>query len=436
MDYHLLNVRTRETHSLNPNRTLIGLADHADVHTSDPGSYLAALIVRYPSGWIIHGLSENPAARHNGQPLRVGRQITPRSGDLIEVGEDQFRFVAPSGSVAGSAATLSDPPNCYVYVRGQDGQEECRSVDHDLLVGRLAICHVRFQDTRLSRLAALVASRDGRWWVHALSKGPIGRNRRAVAGFAPIEDGDELLIGPLNVRVELRALSEEGEKPTAGYESNESHEHDAAKDEAAATDGSHTVETSLPLDEAPKVNRAALKAAGLRLDIWLKDQTPTPPPVAQGISGWLGAQKLKLNRFWYDTPEATAARGLRAGEKYEEAFTLLDKAIRTHPTSPELLRELYRLYDAVGLHDLAYRPLRMIEKLAVTRGGVDTWVLETMARLCEKLSIERTGMFERAISYWSKLEKATGVSYSRERDMARATKALREGGYTKATDDA
>ncbi len=100
----------------------------------------------------------------------------------------------------------------------------------------------------------------------------------------------------------------------------------------------------------------------------------------------------------------------------------------------------YRLSDrqvmARAQTDLAYRPLRMIEKLAVTRGGVDTWVLETMARLCEKLSIERTGMFERAISYWSKLEKATGVSYSRERDMARATKALREGGYSKATDDA
>src|SRR6266540_525458 len=97
MDYHLQNVRTGEIHSLNPNRTLIGLADHADVHTSDTASYLAALIVRYPSGWTIHGLSENPAARCNGAPLRVGRQVTLRYGDLIEIGDEQFRFVSPRG---------------------------------------------------------------------------------------------------------------------------------------------------------------------------------------------------------------------------------------------------------------------------------------------------------------------------------------------------
>ena len=83
--------------------------------------------------------------------------------------------------------------------------------------------------------------------------------------------------------------------------------------------------------------------------------------------------------------------------------------------------------------DLGYRPLRMIEKLASARGGTDTWVLETLARLCERLSAERTGMFERAIGYWSKLEKATGVSYAKERDMVRAGKALREGGYTSKT---
>ena len=435
MDYHLQNVRTGETHSLNPNRTLIGLADHADVHTSDAGSYLAALIVRYPSGWVIHGLSENPSAKINGVPLRVGLQITPRFGDLIEVGEDRFRFVSPRGPTSTGTITVSDPPSCFLYVRGQDDQEECRSVDHDVLFGRLAICHVRFHDTRLSRLAALLASRDGRWYVHALSKGPIGRNRRAVSGFAPLEDGDVLLIGPLTVRVELRAISEEVEKSHAGYAASETHEHDSSQDESAATDG-QTVETSLPPEPALTANLPAIKAAGLKLDNWLKDQTPTPPPATHGISGWLGAQKLKLNRFWYDTPEATAARGLRAAEKYEESFALLDKAIRTHPNSPELLRELYRLYDALSLLDLAYRPLRTIEKLAVNRGGTDTWVLETMARLCERLSVERTGMFERAMGYWSKLEKATGVSYSRERDMARATKALREGGYSKSADDA
>lgn len=79
MDYHLENVRTGETHSLNPNRTLIGLADHADVHTSDIGSYLAALIVRYPSGWTVHGLSENPRAKYNGEPLRTACSSPPET---------------------------------------------------------------------------------------------------------------------------------------------------------------------------------------------------------------------------------------------------------------------------------------------------------------------------------------------------------------------
>jgi hypothetical protein len=436
MDYHLQNLRTGETHSLNPNRTLIGLADHADVPTSDHGSYLAALIVRYPSGWIIHGLSDNPAAKFNGEPLTIGRQISPRFGDVIEVGEDHFKFMSPRGTAPLAALTDSPPPSCFLYVRGQDGQEECRAVDHNVLFGRLSVCHVRFRDTRLSRVAALLASHDGIWYIHALSKGPIGRNRRAVTGFAPVEDGDELQIGPLMVRVEIRPATEEESKPAAGFESAEEPEHDSTKVEAATTDGAgHTVESPLELESEIKVNLAALKAAGLRLDHWLRDQTPTPPPAAHGISGWIGAQKLKLNRFWYDTPEATAARGLRSAEKYEEAFALLDRAIRARSDSPELLRELYRLYDAVGLLDLGYRPLRVIEKLASTRGGPDAWVLETMARLCERLGGQRAGMSDRAIGYWSKLEKATGVSYAKERDAIRATRALQEGGYTKAAED-
>jgi hypothetical protein len=437
MDYHLENVRTGDTHSLNPNRTLIGLAEHADVRTADPTIYLAALIVRYPTGWVVHGLSENPAVRYNGTPLRVGMQITPRYGDVIEVGEeDRFHFRSPRGPSAGTIQDRSAPPSCYVYVRGQDGHEECRSVDHGVLFGRLSMCHVRFHDTRLSRVAALLAAHEGRWWIHTLSKGPIGRNRRAVTGFAPVEDGDELLIGPLVVRVELRPVGEEPEAKPAGHaEPHEAPEADA-KEESAATDVSgNTVETELPVDEGPSCNVEAIKAGGLRLDNWLKMQTPPPAPAANGgIAGWFGAQKSKLNRFWYDTPEATAARGLRAAEKYEEAFALLDRAIRAHPSSPELLRELYRLYDALGLYDLCYRPLRIIEKLASSSGGADTWVLETLARLCERLSLYREGMFDRAITYWTRLEKASGVSYAKERDEARAKRALREGGFTRMVD--
>jgi hypothetical protein len=434
MDYHLQNLKTGETYSLNPNRTLIGLAEHADVRTSDPGSYLVALIVRYPSGWIIHGLSDNPSAKYNGVALRIGRPIAPRYGDLIEVGEEQFRFMSPRGPASTTAMDDSPPPSLFLYVRGQDGQEECRAVDHDLLFGRLNVCHVRFHDTRLSRIAALLTSRDGHWYIHTLSKGPIGRNRRAVTGFAPVEDGDELLIGPLVVRVEIQAADKTPVAHEQSHEHAEDH-HDESKPEASTDAGGRTVDAGLDLEPEQKVNLTAFKAAALKLDNWLKDQTPTPPPVGQGISGWLGAQKLKLNRFWYDTPEATAARALRAAERYDEALAQLDRAIRARPDSPELLRELYRLYESIGLLDLCYRPLRMIEKLASNRGGTDTWVLETLARLCERLISQRGSMFDRAIGYWSKLEKATGVSYAKERDAVRANRALREGGYSKALED-
>jgi len=433
MDYHLENVRTGETHSLNPNRTLIGLAEHADVRTSDLGSYLAALIVRYPSGWIVHGLSDNPRATYNGEPLRVGQQITPKYGDLIEVGDDEFRFRSPRGPASSGDHDSAATPSCFVYVRGQDGQEECRAVDHDVLFGRLNICHVRFHDTRLSRLGALLASHDGRWYIHTLSKGPIGRNRRAVTGFAPVEDGDELLIGPLVVRVELRVATDEPAPEPEQYEHDpDAPSADTIKDETAMTDAGGTEESELPLDEGPRFNVEKLKNSGLRLDNWLKNRAPDTAAPAHGISGWFGAQKQKLNRFWFDTPEASSARGLRAAEKYDEAFALLDRAVRAHPSSPELLRELFRLYDALSLHELCYRPLRVIEKLATDRGGSDPWVFENLAHLCERLSLTRAGMFDRAMSYWSKLEKVTGVSYARERDQARAKKALREGGFIKA----
>ncbi|HXD88390.1 MAG TPA: hypothetical protein VN641_18015 [Urbifossiella sp.] len=435
MDYHLQNLRSGDRHSLNPNRTLIGQADHADVFVSDPASYLAALIVRYPSGWMIHGLSENPAATYNGEQLGIGKQFAPKHGDLLEVGEDQFQFNAPRGISYCHDPSTPLPPNCFLYVRGQDGQEECRAVDHSVLFGRMNICHVRFRDTRLSRMGALLAAHEGQWWIHSLSKGPIGRNRRAVSGFAPVAEGDELQIGPLMVRVEIRAAAGVEAKPEENYESPEEPEHDNGRSDGTTTDvGGHTVEASLDLEPETKISEA-LKAAALKLDHWLKDQTPTPPPAAHGIAGWFGAQKMKLNRFWYDTPEATAARGLRAAEKYDQAFTLLDRAIRARPDSPELLRELYRLHEAIGLLDLCYRPLRMIEKLANNRGGNDNWVLETLARLCERLGHRRSGMSDRAIGYWSKLEKATGVSYAKERDAVRASRALMEGGFTKSAED-
>jgi hypothetical protein len=403
MDYHLQNLRTGETLALNPSRTLIGTADHADVRTGD-GPYLAALAVRYPGGWSVRGLSDDPAIRYNRTPLPVGRSVTPKKGDLLVVGADRFSVTTPHAGPPGPPA--DDPaPTCLAYIRDPDGTEECRVVDHDLLFGRLEVCHVRFDDSRLSRLSALLAAHGGEWFVHSLSKKPVGRNRERVDHFTRVENGDELQIGPLVIRVELGDPSGAAAPPT---------------DHAAGT-----VDSA----EQAGIDVVALRAAALRLDHWLKDHAPDPAAAAGVLGGWLGAARDRLRGFWLDTPETTAARGMLAAGRPGNAFAVLDKAIRGRPDSPGLLRELFRLHEAVGLHDLCYRPLRQIEKLAEARHRPDRWVLETLARVCAKLGPGRPEMFDRAVSYLHKLEALTGVSYARERSAVMATRALKDGGF-------
>jgi hypothetical protein len=177
---------------------------------------------------------------------------------------------------------------------------------------------------------------------------------------------------------------------------------------------------------------AALRESAQRLDQWLKAHPPRPAAHKGGLSGWLGAQRDRLKRFWLDTPETTSARSLRAAGRVGEAFGVLERSVRARPDSPALLRELYRLYDAVGLGELCYRPLRQIEKLADAHGSPDPWVLEALAKLCERLGQTAPAWTERAVRYWTKLEEATGTSYARERENVMARRTLREGGYGEA----
>lgn len=425
MDCHLQNLRTGEVVALDPHRTLIGTADHATIVTADGGPYLAAIAVEYPDGWVIHGLADDSRITLNRTPLRVSESAPIRPGDGLVIGEERFRFLMPRQVFPPSSVA---PPSCFAYVQSPDGQEECRAVDHNLVFGRLAVCHVRFADTRLSRMNALLASHAGGWYVHVLSKKPIAQNRRLVETIAALEDGDELQIGPLLVRLEMRDSVADSAEP----HSHPDRMGNIPQDQTPTDSDFDGSETADPFGPDPEPDRSAIHEAGLHLDLWLKARSPSATP-GEGISSWLGAQRERLRRFWYDTPETTAARGLRASGKPEEAFRLLDKAIRARPDSPELLRELYRLYDAIGFHDLCYRPLRQIEKLAVLRGSPDTWVLETLARVCERLSKDRPTMFDRAINYWQKLESATGVSYARERAAASASRALHQGKFTQPT---
>jgi tetratricopeptide (TPR) repeat protein len=183
------------------------------------------------------------------------------------------------------------------------------------------------------------------------------------------------------------------------------------------------------------LNLDALRANGQRLDSWLKAHPPRPAEPKGAVAAWLEAQRDRLKRFWLDTPETTSARSLRAAGRVDEAFDVLQRAIRARPDSPDLLRELYRLYDALRFYELCYRPLRQIEKLAEMRGTQDTWVLEALARVCEKLGRDNPSMFDRAIAYWTKLETATGASYHHEKKDLMARRALRDGGFAGASED-
>ncbi len=430
-DFHLQHVRTGETVKLPPDRTLIGTADHATVRTED-GPYLAALVVRYPSGWTIFGLSDDPAVTYNRQPLGPAQRAPIRKGDLLIIGTERYTLIAPQS--AQEEPHFADPPACFAYVRNPDGMEECRAVDHDLLFGRLPFCHVQLADTRLSRLSALLAAHDGAWYLHTLSKKPLGRNRKAVNTCARVEDGDELLIGPLVVRLEIRGGSREREALPSSMSDSVVQLRNAVAAPSDADFGGITDGAAAPTDTDAPAPLITLRAGAEQLERWLKTQTPAAAPKG-GLGGWLGAQRDKLRRFWLDTPETTAARGLRTAGKYGEAFAVLDRALRARPDGPELLRELYRLYEAAGLFDLCYRPLRQIEKLAEARGAPDPWVLETLARLCERLSATQPAMMDRALGYWNKLETATGTSYHRERANAMARRALREGGFAGAAGD-
>jgi hypothetical protein len=442
MDLHLQNVRSGDTYKLSPDRTLIGSADHANIRTAGD-VYLAALAVRYPSGWALFGLSDDPEVTFNRQPLRAVQRVAPKKGDLLIVRGERYAFIAPGNEAGPEPPEPVTPPPCFATIKDAEGMEECRAVDHDLLFGRMDICHVQLADAKLSRLGALLASDDGTWYIHALSKKAIGLNRKAVPHTARVENGDELLIGPLVVRLEIRTggRAPEPDSRSEAPVNNRRPSRPSAEPTGGPTGGSH--EKSETTDdgtgsptEADGSALTALRARAEQLERWLRGQEPPASAPRSGLGGWLENQRDRLRRFWFDTPETTSARSLRAAKRVAEAFSVLDRAIRARPDGPELLRELYRLYEAVGFTDLCFRPLRQIEKLAEARGSADTWVLEELARLCERLGPTRAGMFDRAVGYWTKLEVATGVSYSRQKSNVLALRAIHaRGGSAPANDD-
>ena len=417
----LRDARNGDAHPLDPERALLGTVEHADVRMPGRGPLLAALFVRYPTGWAIHALTDQPPLVLNGRPVPLGRRSPVGHDDVIEVGEVAYRVEADHRGSAPHRALSDDASTvCHVTVRGPDGMEECRVIDHDLLIGRLPVCHVSYPDKRLSRVHALLASDAGTWFVHNLAKGPLGQNRQRVDYSSPLEDGDELLVGPLTVWVGIRAEAPVVTPPPAGRPGRSLGE---ATTEDLPGSESPTPAPGLPTTEpeAEPADPAAapIRAKAKRLDAWLRTQTR---PASKEGRVWVE----KVRGFWADAHEATTARSLRNLGRLADAFALLDTAVRARPDSTDILWELYRLYRAAGLTELCYRPLRQIEKVAERRGGKpDSRVLETLAQVCEELGTRDREMFERALAYWGRLEALTGVSYARERAATMAKQTMR-----------
>ena len=434
MALSLTNMRSGESHAVDPERTLIGAADHADIRLEGDSAYLAALVVEYPSGWVVHSLTEDPPLTLNGKVVPVGTRVVPAHEDMLAVDgvRLQFDFDEEERQRAQPAKTKARVYTCHITIRAADGMEEFRAVDHDLIFGRMAVCHVHYSYSTLSRMNALLACDRGDWWVFNLAKGPIARGkpsqpRDRIDRRAVLESGEEITVGPLLVRFEVPDNSEHDEPIPFAHDTPPAPRKFAPdpEDRALTEMPSATFDTLLGASsttDQPGVGR--LRVTGLKLDHWLKGQEPQPPEKA----GW-GILK-KLADFWTDTPETTRARGLANSGQINEAFEVLEKAIRARPENPGLLRELYRLYKAAELNDLCYRPLRQIEKVMKARGKPDPWVLEELAKVCAALGPSDLSMFDRAMQYWTKLEAVTKASYSRQKQDTMGRRALFEGGFS------
>jgi tetratricopeptide (TPR) repeat protein len=346
----------------------------------------------------------------------------------------QFEFDEAERERPAPPMTTKKVYTCHITTRAADGMEEFRAVDHDLIFGRMAVCHVHYAYTTLSRMNALLACDRGDWWVFNLAKGPIAKgrpheSRTRIDKRALLETGDEITIGPLLVRFEIPAGAVQDEPPIALADDppKKSRRYPHPDDDPATELPSATFDTLAPPDDEAGTEEdgtGRLRSAARKLDRWLKGQDPQPPDKG----GW-GILK-KIADFWTDTPETTRARGLANSGQWNEAFEVLQKAIQARPDNPGLLRELYRLYKAAELGNLCYRPLRHIEKVMKARGKPDPWVLEELAKVCAALGPNDLSMFDRAMQYWTKLEAATKTSYSRQKQDTMGQRALFEGGFS------
>ena len=351
---------------------------------------------------------------YNRQPLGRAQRIIPKRGDLLIVGTERFTFIAPrSGADEPPTTDTARVLRVHPQPRRDGRVPGGRSRPSVRPTGRSVTFN--WPTPRLSRLSALLAAHDGAWYIHTLSKKPLGRNRKAVTTYARVEDGDELLIGPLVVRIEIRGGSAEKAALPTGLPIRRSNirRPPALSKAGPQSSGDGLRRIDRRRNRGHRTRRRTRTwprciAGAQQLEKLVEEPEPARGRAEDRAGRLARAQRDKLRRFWLDTPETTAARSLRTAGEVRRGVRDPRPRHPRRPDGPELLRELYRLYEAAGLFDFCYRPLRHIEKLAEARGTPDPWVLETLARLCERLSVEQPAMADRAIAYWHKLEAATG----------------------------
>lgn len=183
-------------------------ARHVYLHLDARGLYAVDLSSR--TGTRLPVMGQPAAWLAPGQELEVaGRQIR-----LLDFRIHQDHAQTSKGRARVDLLAAGDSTLAQVTLYPIPAHETPRSLDSELVfAGRGATCGVRVEGASASRVhAALVRTLTGAYVVDLLGRG-TWLNDRAVAGAAPLNDGDTLGLGVARFQVQIAMTVERGTSP-------------------------------------------------------------------------------------------------------------------------------------------------------------------------------------------------------------------------------
>jgi pSer/pThr/pTyr-binding forkhead associated (FHA) protein len=251
--------------------TVVGRSPDARLRLrSDAISRLHAIIVRHIGGIYLRDLSRAGNVQLNGRPVR---EIELRDADRLEIGPFVF-------NVRGiGVADLTDqtiPRGCLSGATGLKFIE-----GRTLLIGRAQPCDLRVEDTKVSRVHAMIFWLEGGYHIRDLHS----RTGTWVNGVAvkrePLADGDLIEIGQVEFRYrdarrDPPALVEGGSLPldrlTPPKNSGASALPGDAGDDVLFN-RPFDLSLLVPIDERPSDSAAAMTAGAFNS---AKEKSPVP----------------------------------------------------------------------------------------------------------------------------------------------------------------